>query len=173
MNPQAQRPPHPKPAVGVVVIENDRLLLIQRANDPHRGCWAVPGGKVEWGESLTAAAAREAEEETGLVVDVGDVLWVGETMSPRDAVPAHHNILIDFDATVIGGALAAGSDATDAAFVPLAEVRQLPLTPTMHELLDSLDSRPAYYATPRPDRAQFEAHSGRTHDSQDHRSIRP
>jgi 8-oxo-dGTP diphosphatase len=173
MNPQAQGPPHPKPAVGVVVIENDRLLLIQRANDPYRGCWAVPGGKVEWGESLTAAAAREAEEETGLVVDVGNVLWVGETMSPRGAVPAHHNVLIDFNATVVGGALAAGSDVADAAFVPLAEVRQLPLTPTMYELLDNLDPRSIHYVTARPDRAQSEVQSRRMHDIQDHRSIRP
>lgn len=141
MSPQAQRPSHPKTAVGVVVIEENRLLLIQRGNDPYLGCWAVPGGKVEWGETLAAAAAREAREETGLSVDVGGVAWVGETMSPGGAIPVHHIVLIDFNATVVGGVLAAGSDAADAAFVPLAEARQLPLTPTMHELLDHLDSR--------------------------------
>ena len=140
---QTGRPAHPRPAVGVVVIESDRLLLIQRSKSPHRGYWAVPGGKVRWGETLAAAAAREAEEETGLVVRIGGVLWVGETMSPPGETPASHNVLIDFEATVAGGVLRAGSDAAEAALVPLPEVRDLLLTPTMHELLDILDPSPA------------------------------
>jgi 8-oxo-dGTP diphosphatase len=143
MSAQTGRPTHPRPAVGVVVIESGRLLLIQRSKNPYRGCWAVPGGKVRWGETLTAAAAREAEEETGLIVRVGDVLWVGESMSPSSDAPTSHNVLIDFTATVVGGVLKAGSDAADAAFVPQPEVRDLLLTPTMHELLDILDPWPA------------------------------
>jgi len=140
---QTGRPAHPRPAVGVVVIESGQLLLIQRSKNPYRGYWAVPGGKVRWGETLAAAAAREAEEETGLVVTVGEVLWVGETMSPPGDAPATHNVLIDFEATVVGGVLRAGSDAADAALVPLPEVRDLLITPTMHELLDILDPPPA------------------------------
>jgi len=97
---QTGRPVHPRPAVGVVVIESGRLLLIQRSKSPYREYWAVPGGKVRWGETLAAAAAREAEEETGLIVRIGGVLWVGETMSPSGEAPAIHNVLIDFEATV-------------------------------------------------------------------------
>ena len=125
------------------MIESGRLLLIQRSKNPYRGCWAVPGGKVRWGETLTAAAAREAEEETGLIVTVGNVVWVGETMSPSGEAPVNHNVLIDFEATVVGGVLRTGSDAADVALVPLPEVRDLLLTPTMHELLDILDPLPA------------------------------
>ncbi|MBU1225742.1 MAG: NUDIX domain-containing protein [Actinobacteria bacterium] len=136
-------PAHPRPAVGVVVIDSGRLLLIQRSKNPFRGCWAVPGGKVRWGETLATAAAREAEEETGLAVSVGRVLWVGETMSPPGEAPTSHNVLIDFEATIVGGVLRAGSDAADVALVPLREVRDRLLTPTMHKLLDILDPSPA------------------------------
>jgi ADP-ribose pyrophosphatase YjhB (NUDIX family) len=66
----------PLVGVGVVVIDDDRILLVQRAGDPGRGLWAVPGGKVRFGESLRDAARREVEEATGLDVDIGDVVWV-------------------------------------------------------------------------------------------------
>lgn len=160
---RTRRSIHPKPAVGVVVIEDGRLLLVQRSRDPFRGCWAVPGGKVKWGETLTEAAAREALEETGLVVDVGPVVWVGQAMSPSAGVPRTHYVLIDFEATVAGGVLEAGSDAAAAAFVPLGEVRDRLLTPTMHELLDLLAAVPDSGAGPVADDHQSDDHARRPH----------
>ena len=150
MSGQSERPPFPRPAVGVVVMQDDRLLLVQRSKDPYRGCWAVPGGKVKWGETLAAAAVREVKEETGLDVEVTDVAWVGETMSPTGESPTHHNVLIDFAATLVGGTLVAASDAADAAFFPLSEARNLPLTPTMYDLLDTIDPPPTYYIATGP-----------------------
>jgi 8-oxo-dGTP diphosphatase len=127
----------PAVGVGVVVIDQGRLLLIKRWGPFRTGYWAVPGGKPEWGETLADCAVREVAEETGLDVELGDVIWVGDAMSDEDP-PEHHFVLIDFSARVIGGALEAGDDAKEAVFVDLSDVRSLLLTPSMYELLDDL-----------------------------------
>jgi mutator protein MutT len=120
----------------VAVIDQGRILLVRRANDPGRGLWAVPGGKVEVGERLTEAAAREVREETGLLVEVGELVWAGEHIS--DQV---HIVLIDFLGTLIGGDLVAGDDADRAEWVPLEHVGDYPLTETMYDLVAVLHSR--------------------------------
>jgi len=69
-------PARPWIAVGVIVMRDGKVLLVQRGKDPGRGLWAVPGGMVELGESSRAAAAREAKEETGLDVELTELLGV-------------------------------------------------------------------------------------------------
>ena len=126
----------PLVGVGVVLVDQGRILLVQRGHEPNQGLWAVPGGKVELGESLTAAAVREVMEETGLSVEVGDLIWAGEHISEHG-----HIVLIDFLGSVIGGRLAAADDADRAEWVPLDRVAEYPLTPTMHRLIEVLRAR--------------------------------
>jgi ADP-ribose pyrophosphatase YjhB (NUDIX family) len=123
--------------VGVAVIDNGRLLMVQRGKGARRGEWAVPGGRQEFGETLAETAVREVAEETGIDVQVSDVVWVGDAIDDAEP-PAWHYTLIDFRGTPVGGELRAGDDALDARWVPLDEVRNLPLTPTMYDLLDTL-----------------------------------
>lgn len=116
----------PEPAlvrcVGAVILDADgRMLLVQRANPPSRGCWSVPGGRVEPGEALIEAAAREVAEETGLAVSIGRLLGTVQI----DATYEVH----DFAATVTGGALVPGDDALAARWCTPAEVAALPTTP--------------------------------------------
>jgi len=122
--------PVPRVGVGGVVVQDGAILMVERGRPPRAGQWAIPGGKLHWGELLEEAVAREVEEETGLSVEVGELIWTGQTIGPD-----WHFILLDFEATVIGGSLSAGDDAADAAWVPLDEVEELPLTSSMHELI--------------------------------------
>ena len=115
------------------MVDHGRILLVQRGKDPGRGLWAVPGGKVEFGESLRDAARREVAEETGLTVEVGEVVWVGEAIDAD-----YHIVLIDFRGAVVGGQLAPADDAADARWVPLDQAADYPLTPTMYDLVGTL-----------------------------------
>ena len=113
-------PETPKLMVDVVVpSEEGRILLIRRATDPYEGYWALPGGFVEVGETLEDAAAREAEEETGLKVEV--VRLVGVYSEP-DRDPRGHNISCAYLARVREGEPSAASDAAEVSFLDPSEV---------------------------------------------------
>ena len=116
-----------------MVVERGALLMVERGGPIHTGYWAVPGGKVRRGEELAAAAVRETREETGLEVEVGRIVWVGESIGED-----HHLVIVDFAARVAGGRLQAGDDARAAEFAPLEKLREYRLTPTMYSLLDAL-----------------------------------
>jgi len=124
-------------AVGAVIVQDDKLLLIQRAHDPGTGRWAVPGGRVEPGETLAQAARREVLEETGLEVAVGDIAWVGDSIGPGDP-PAWHFAIVDFWATPTGGSLTAAADAAAAEWVPIDRLGDWPIVDTMVELVHAL-----------------------------------
>lgn len=123
----------PLVGVGVVVVDDGRILLVKRGHDPGKGLWAVPGGKVELGERLRDAAIREVREETGLEIEPGEIVWVGEHIEGE-----RHIVLIDFAGTVRGGVLAAADDADDARWVALDEAHEYPLTSTMEDLIQTL-----------------------------------
>ena len=119
-------------AASAVISDPDgRVLLVRRGHDPQRGRWSVPGGRVEPGESLEQAAAREVLEETGLVVDVGRELWIARV--PAGAAREYE--VHGFAAAVTGGVLGHGDDADDARWVDPGELHSLELT---IDLLDHL-----------------------------------
>lgn len=119
--------------MGVAIVDEGRVLLIKRGREPGKGLWAVPGGKVRLGEELREAARREVQEETGLDVAIGKMIWVGESIGPHG-----HLVLIDFAGTIEGGELAAADDADEAAWVSLDDFGEYSLTPTMYELMETL-----------------------------------
>lgn len=111
-------------ASAVITDADGRILLALRGTEPEKGRWSVPGGSVEPGETLSAAAAREAFEETGLVVEIGRRLWVVEIPAGDGRTYEVH----DFAAVPVGGSLRAGDDAVDVRWFTPAELDQVPLT---------------------------------------------
>ncbi|HJR46205.1 MAG TPA: NUDIX hydrolase [Actinomycetota bacterium] len=120
----------PQIAVGAVVIRNGALLMVQRAQEPASGLWSVPGGRVEKGEYLNAAVAREVREETGLDVEVEELLGILEVVGDP------HYVILDFVATTTGAQEPrAGDDVGAARWVPLDEVQTLECTPRFLETM--------------------------------------
>ena len=105
------------------------VVLIRRRFEPLAGEWSLPGGMVEVGETLQAATAREAAEETGLLVEVGAVVEVLDRII-RDAERRvrYHFVLVDYLCRPRGGRLAAGSDAADVALADPAALEAFRLT---------------------------------------------
>jgi len=64
------QPPHPQLAVSAAIFRDDRILLVRRARSPAKGYYSLPGGRVEFGETLHAALHREVEEETALMIEI-------------------------------------------------------------------------------------------------------
>jgi len=124
--------PRPTVAVGAFVLDGDRVLLIRRGRPPGEGLWSVPGGRLEPGETLAQAVAREVREETGLVVEVGPLACVVERMGDD-----YHFVILDYLARVIGGELAAATDAAAARLVDDAELATLPTTEGLADAMTS------------------------------------
>lgn len=126
----------PQLAVGAIVVHDGALLLVRRRRPPAAGKWSVPGGRVERGEQLRDAVAREVHEETGLVVKVGELAGRVERIDDE-----HHFVILDFFASVKGAtAVAAGDDAADARWVPLADVASFDLVDGLLGFLTGIGS---------------------------------
>jgi 8-oxo-dGTP diphosphatase len=125
--------------VGAVLHdEAGRLLLIQRATEPGRGRWSIPGGRVLPGETDAAAVRRELREETGLEVEVGPLLGTVRRPAPGGAVFDIH----DYSGQVIGGTLIAGDDAAAARWVTAEEYARLEVVAGLTDALSSWDALP-------------------------------
>ena len=129
-------PESPLVGVGAVIVQDRRVLLIRRGTAPLLGEWSLPGGVLECGESLRRAAVREAREETGLEVEVVEMLGVYERVTPGDAgLTRYHFVLIDFLCRPVGGNLKAGSDASEVRWFTREQLPPLNLAPDASDVL--------------------------------------
>jgi 8-oxo-dGTP diphosphatase len=129
-------PDRPVVSVGAVVLDGQRVVLVKRGQEPLKGRWSLPGGVVEAGEELHAAVVREVREETGLTVQVGEVVEVLDRITrDADGRIEFHYVIIDYACEVAGGSLACASDADDARWVDRAELADYDLTAKVAEVI--------------------------------------
>ena len=114
-------PESPLVGVGAVVVQQGRVLLVRRASEPLKGQWSLPGGMLELGESLADGVIREVKEETGLVVEVLELIEVLDRIHREGGRVRYHYVIADYLCRVVGGVLQAATDADAARWVERAE----------------------------------------------------
>lgn len=110
------------------------LLLIKRGKAPNYGRWMVPGGTLEWGETLEQATIREVREETGIDIEIDAFVEIIEAIIPGEN--GFHYVIMDYAARAVSGSLRAGSDALEAAWVPLEALGSLDPTPDLVRVIE-------------------------------------
>jgi mutator protein MutT len=122
-------PERPILGVGAIIREGDRIVLVERGQEPLKSEWSLPGGVVEVGETLKTAIRREVHEETGLEIEPLSVVEIFERVI-RDAEgrPEYHYVLIDYLCRPVSGELRSGDDASAAVWVDRAELSKYRIT---------------------------------------------
>lgn len=105
-----------------IVFRNNRILLIKRKNDPYKNAWALPGGFINYGETVENACLRELEEETGLT---GEIQNLSGVYSSPDRDPRGHTISIAFIVSVKSSKFNAGDDAQEAKWFDMSKLPEL------------------------------------------------
>jgi 8-oxo-dGTP diphosphatase len=131
--------------VGGVVVDEGRALLIRRGGPPLQGEWSIPGGLLEVGETIEQGIVRELAEETGLAVQVIELIEVFERIFPAapnadgttgdPARPQYHFVILDYLCEIRGGTLSAGSDAMEFAWAREEELANFDVTVAVTRVL--------------------------------------
>ncbi len=126
----------PRAAVGAVVIEKGRILLVKRKYTPQKGKWAVPGGLVKLGETLQEAAQREIEEEAGLIIQAKEPVHTFDLIE-RDSKGRilFHYVIVDLEAEYVRGRIVPADDASDAGWFTPDETESLDISENTKKLL--------------------------------------
>ncbi len=133
---QREFPEVPLVGVGAIIIEQARVVLVKRAHPPLQAEWSIPGGVLEVGELVRDAATREAREETGLIVEPGELLGVYDRIVRNSEQRVqYHYVLIDFLCRRVAGDLAAASDAAAVRWFTREELPALKLAEDTVEVI--------------------------------------
>lgn len=115
--------------MGALIFRRNAILLVQRAGNPLKGYWSLPGGLLETGETLEQGVAREVLEETGLIVKPVKFYGLFQRIM-RDAKgrAEYHYLLADYVCKVLGGTLQAGDDVSNVEFVTRTRLKDYTMT---------------------------------------------
>ena len=121
-------PARPFVGVGAVVFKERQVLLVRRGRPPRQGLWSLPGGLQELGETVFTAAAREVLEETGLTVEIVELVDVVDSITQdAEGRVQYHYTLVDVRAEWRAGEAVAGDDAEEVVWVPLDDLARYDL----------------------------------------------
>jgi len=130
---------NPKVAAGVLIEDEGRVVLVRRGIEPHVGSWTLPAGFTEYGETIEETAIRECREETGLEIELDDLLGVYSVNSDFYG----HLVLVLYSAHIINGQLSAGDDASEVGlFAPANLPTDIAFQAHRQALLDWEKTRP-------------------------------
>jgi len=131
-------PEHPRVAVGAVVFKDGNVLLVRRGKPPAEGVWAIPGGRIELGESMQAAAEREILEETGVRIKAGHPVFTFDVIErDGDGRIRFHYVIVDLMAEYVEGEPIAGDDAKEARWISATDLSLLSVSRTTKYLLET------------------------------------
>jgi len=129
-------PNHPRVAVGAVVFNEEKVLLVLRGKPPAEKQWSIPGGSVELGETLQEAAEREIAEETGIVIQAKKPIYTFDVIDrDEDGHIRFHYVIVDLAADYVSGELRAGDDAVDVSWVSRKDLKNLNVSDAARKLL--------------------------------------
>ncbi len=112
----------PSLTVDGAIVKENKILLIKRRNNPFKGCWALPGGFVEYNEKVEDAVIREIREETGLNTKIKELIGI---YSDPNRDPRGHTVSIVYKLDIIKGNLKSGDDAADTKFFDFKNLPKL------------------------------------------------
>ena len=129
-------PIRPQLAVSASIFRDGKVLLVQRAHPPAQGAWSVPGGRVEFGEALHVALAREVMEETGLEIEILGMAGWREVL-PTGSGAGKHFVVMSFAARWVAGEPVLNGECSDFAWLPPDALGPRQLTPGLQEIVDA------------------------------------
>jgi 8-oxo-dGTP diphosphatase len=123
---KSEYPAEPRVAVGAIVFNDNKVLLVRRARPPSQDLWAIPGGRVEIGETLQEAAEREILEETGITIIAREPVYTFDYIDrDKSGRTRFHYVIVDLRADYVRGKPIAGDDAAEARWVSSKDISAL------------------------------------------------
>lgn len=132
----SEYPEKPEVAIGALVLKDQKVLLVKRNQSPAKGLWALPGGKVNLGETLRQAAMREIFEETSISIIPRQPIYSFDSIhkDEKGSVQFHY-VIIDLLAEYKEGELKAGDDAAEVGWFSLEDLEKIPVNESTKKLV--------------------------------------